>query len=110
MTGATVYGDEYEIACNWIAESKQERDDQGAEFVSRHIIFTEDPRPKYLDMIRLSGFGIAFMSGSSEEQSGSEVEYAGSEILSGSGWEEIRAKTSWDMALFNDSMDFKLVT
>lgn len=83
MSGATEYGPEFTIACNWIAESKQERDDQGAEFVSRHIIYTEDDRPKYLDMIRLG---------------------------ESSQWEEIRAKTGWDMEMFNDSMDFKLVT
>lgn len=83
MSGVTNYGPEYTIACNWIAESTQQRADDGAEFISRHVIYTEDARPKYLDMIRL---------GDSEE------------------WQEVRSKTSWDMNMFQDSMDFKLVT
>lgn len=81
--GAATYGTEYEIACTWIAESTQARDNTGAEFVGKHTIYTEDARPKYLDMIQLAGAGE---------------------------WEEIRSKTSYDMAMFNDTMDFKLVT
>ncbi len=81
--GGATYGEEYEIACNWIAEASQARDNSGAEFVGRHTIYTEDARPKYLDMIQLGGAGE---------------------------WEEIRSRTSWDMAMFNDTMDFKLVT
>ena len=81
--GAATYGTEYEIACTWIAESTQARDNTGAEFVGKHTIYTEDARPKYQDMIQLGGVGE---------------------------WEEIRSKTSYDMAMFNDTMDFKLVT
>jgi len=83
MTGETQYGDEYTIACTWTAEAAQERDDRGAEFVSRHQVFTEDDRPKYLDMIRLGDSGE---------------------------WEQIRSVTGWDMAMFSDTPDFKLVT
>lgn len=83
LTGETTYSEPYTIACNWIAESSQARSDDGAEFVSRHIIYTEDARPQYLDQILLEGATI---------------------------WEEIRAKTSWDMKMFNDTMDFKLTT
>ncbi len=83
QTGETVYGEEYEIACTWTAESQQERDNDGAEFVGRFTIYTEDDRPKYLDLIRLSG---------SDE------------------WQEIRSKTYWDMSFFGEAPDYRLVT
>lgn len=83
LTGVTVYGPEYEIACTWTAEATQQRDQNGAEFVSRYIFFTEDPRPKHLDMIRRSGHD---------------------------DWDEIRSSTQWDMAMFGDTPDYKLVT
>lgn len=91
MTGETVYGDPYDIACTWTAESKPERDAggmagaRGAEFISQHTIYTEDPRPKYLDQISFTG---------------------------SNGWEEIRSVTNWDMSSLGepDSPDFKLVT
>lgn len=89
MTGVTVYGPEYEIACGWVAEAKQEREtggqsgSRGAEFISQHIIYTEDPRPGYLDLILLSGR---------------------------TDWEQIRSATMWEMAAFNDTPDYKLVT
>lgn len=82
-TGKTTYGDEYEIACTWAAKSEQVRDENGAEFVSRHMIYTEDKRPKYLDMIMFDG---------------------------SDGWEEIRSVTNWDMSFFNEEPDFLLVT
>lgn len=83
LTGETLYGEEYDIACTWIGESKQERADDGAEFVSRHIFFTEDARPKYLDMIQRTGFD---------------------------DWEEIRSVTQWDMSFFAETPDYKLIT
>lgn len=91
LTGQTLYGDEFPIACTWTAESKPERDAggqagaRGAEFISQHVIFTEDKRPKYLDLITFDG---------------------------SNGWEEIRSKTTWDMSSMGepDSPDFKLVT
>lgn len=88
-TGVTVYGPSYEIACSWAAESKMERETggqggaRGAEFVSQHVIYTEDLRPKYLD----------------------EIEFDGS-----NGREQIRATTQWDMSPFADTPDRKLVT
>ncbi len=81
--GGASYGPEYEIACTWAAKAEQMRDATGAEFVSRSQIFTEDKRPKYLDMIRLNG---------SEE------------------WQEIRGVTEWDMSPFGEEPDFLLVT
>lgn len=83
MSGVTSYGAEYEIACTWTAKAEQMRDDNGAEFVSKHEIFTEDSRPKCLDLIKLNGFDR---------------------------WEEIRSKTGWDMSFFGETPDFKLVT
>lgn len=81
--GAAVYGEPYEIACNWIAKSQQMRNDRGHEFVSRNIIYTEDARPKYLDLIRLNG---------------------------DSEFQQIESVTGWDMNMFNTNMDFMLVT
>jgi len=81
--GGTSYGPEYTIACTWTAVSQQQRDDNGAEFVSRFEIFTEDARPKMLDMIQLEG----------------DAE-----------WQEIRSRTWWDMSFFGETPDYKLVT
>ncbi|WP_322997951.1 hypothetical protein [Castellaniella sp.] len=81
--GGVTYGPEYTIACTWAAVSQQERDDTGAEFVSRFEIFTEDGRPKMLDMIRLNG----------------DTE-----------WQEIRGRTWWDMSFFGETPDYRLVT
>lgn len=82
-SGARQYGEPYEIACNWIAEHRQERANDGQEFIGRHTFFTEDPRPKFMDQIRREGF---------------------------EDWEEIRSTTNWEMAMFNDTPDFRLVT
>ena len=82
-TQEITYGEEYEIACTWTAKSEQMTDADGKEFVSRHEIFTEDARPKYLDMIRLKGH---------------------------SNWEKIRSKTEWDMSPFGEAPDYKVVT
>lgn len=81
--GEAVYGEEYEIACTWTAKSEQMRDDKGQEFVSKNEIFTEDNRPKYLDMIMLNG---------------------------DDKWQEIRAVTGFDMSFFSETPDYKLVT
>ncbi len=83
MTGVTTYGTEFDIACTWTAEATQQRDQNGAEFVSRHVFFTEDARPKYLDMIKRGGHD---------------------------DWEEIRSVTQWDMSFFNDTPDYKVIT
>lgn len=88
-TGGITYGEEYEIACSWSADAKQFREAQAPagrseEFVSAYIIYTEDPRPKYRDMILIN--------------------------YPDAPWQEIRAHMNWDMAMFADSPDFKLVT
>lgn len=87
--GKATFGPSYEIACTWAAENKQETElggqqgAQGEEFVSRHTIWTEDPRPQY----------------------GDEIEFVGS-----NGRERIRARMNWDMSFFNEIPDFRLVT
>ncbi len=83
LTGAGVYGAEYTIACTWSAEASQQRGNDGAEFVARHVIYTEDLRPQFLDMIQFQG---------------------------SNGWEEIRSTTTWDMSPFSDVPDRKLIT
>lgn len=88
-TQQTIYGDEYQIACTWEAKNETVRDAggqsgaQGSEFISRHMIYTEDARPKYLDLIQFEG---------------------------SDGWEEIRSRTNWDMSFFGEEPDFLLVT
>ncbi len=83
--GTNTYGEPYAIACTWTAAAEQVRDQSGAEFVAKHLIFTEDKRPKYLDLIQLNGHA---------------------------DWEEIRAVTEWDMSSLGepDSPDFRLAT
>lgn len=85
--GTNTYGEPFEIACTWTAAAEQVRESTatGAEFVAKHLIFTEDKRPKYLDLIQLNGHP---------------------------GWEEIRAVTEWDMSSLDepDSPDFRLAT
>lgn len=83
FNGGVTYGEPFEIACTWITKSEQRQDEQGDEFVSRHVIYTEDPRPKYRDRITLSGAATA---------------------------EVIRAVTGYDMSFFGESPDFELVT
>lgn len=87
--GGAIYGPEYLIACTWSIEATQFRDSNGAEFVSRNIVYTEDLRPKRLDMIRLrsSVDPDAFTQ-----------------------WEEIRDRTEWDMSFFTEVPDVRLVT
>ncbi|WP_254413725.1 hypothetical protein [Vibrio furnissii] len=82
-TQQSIYGDEYEIACTWEAKSEQMRDSNGAEFVTKNIIYTEDSRPKHLDLIKLNGKD---------------------------NFEEIRDVTEWDMSFFGETPDYKVVT
>lgn len=81
--GVTTYGEEYTIACTWAAKSEQARDANGAEFICRHQIYTEDLRPKFLDLIQFNG---------------------------SNGWEEIRSVTQWDTSFFDEEPDVLLVT
>lgn len=85
LTGEITYGEEYDILCDYAIKSEQVIANDGAEFVSKHVIFCEDQRPKYLDMIKLPM---------------SET------------WEEIKAHGGWPMAAFDepDSPDFRMVT
>lgn len=82
-TGEITYGEEYTILCTWEANTEQARDNDGAEFVGRHIVYHEDPRPKYLDQIKLTGH---------------------------TEWEQIRSVTVYDMAMFGDLPDYRMVT
>lgn len=83
-TGETTFGAEYDIACGVIGATDQDRMTVGGqEMVAKHIIYTEDDRPKYLDHIKFEG---------------------------SDGWEEVRHKTFWEMAAFNDVPDYKLMT
>lgn len=83
--GNIVYGDEFTIACTWAAESTEMRDANGAEFVSRYIIWSEDARPKHRDLIKLN-------------------------TVAETGWQEIRDHMEWDLAMFKDVPDYRTVT
>jgi len=84
-SGGTTYGPEYTILCTWAAESKQMRDANGAEFVSNYIIWSEDARPKYRDLILLNTDALT-------------------------DWQEIRSHMEWDMLMFDDVPDYRTVT
>jgi hypothetical protein len=109
VTGVTVYGAPYPIACTWIAEARQMRSMDGAEFVSSHIVFTEDERPKFLDRIALAfdlpegGFDAGSFSVEDFDLNAFALDWGGVA-------EEIRAKTQYDMMMFADVPDYKLVT
>lgn len=87
--GKASYGDEYAIACTWGTDGKQERNvggqsgAGGAELVDGDTIYTEDPRPKRLDMIRLNGHD---------------------------DFQEIRGRVEYDMTPFGEIPDYKLTT
>lgn len=85
-TGVNSYGPEYVILCSVAAATAEDRGaggSNGIEFIARHVIYTEDARPKKLDMVQFEG---------------------------SDGWEEIRDRTMWEMAAFNDTPDYKLIT
>jgi len=79
------YGEEYEILCDYIGSSEQARSNDGAEFITRHTIYTEDKRPKFLDLILLPGTD---------------------------DWQEVRSHTEYPMGAFDepDSPDFRMFT
>ena len=89
MTGAILYGAEYDILCNVTAAVNEERLMGGAsgangnEAVATHVIYTEDGRPQKGDMIQ---------------------------FVESDGWQEILSRTFWDMTAFGDIPDYKLVT
>lgn len=83
--GDITYGEPYDIACTWAAESKQMRDATGAEFVSNYIIWSEDARPKHRDLILLNTLAVT-------------------------DWQEVRSHMEWDMNMFQDVPDFRTVT
>jgi hypothetical protein len=49
--GGVTYGTPYTIACGREGVSRQSRDQEGAEFVTRDVYYTGDNRPKFLDRI-----------------------------------------------------------
>lgn len=84
-TGDVLYGPEYTFACTWAAESKEMRDANGVEFVSRYVIWSEDARPKHRDLIKLN-------------------------TVAETDWQEVKDHMEWDMAMFNDVPDYRTVT
>ncbi len=91
VTGETLDGTPYTIACNVVATQNTDiRPSGGAasgidgdEWIGRHTIYTEDPRPRKGDMIEFDG---------------------------SDGQQIIRDRTMWDMTMFDDVPDYKLET
>lgn len=52
-SGAVAYGTPYTIMCGFEGVSRQSRDQDGAEFVTKDIYYTGDERPAFLDRIVL---------------------------------------------------------
>ncbi|MNJ41697.1 hypothetical protein D3C77_366290 [compost metagenome] len=88
--GGATYGTPYTILCGWAAKNQQARDNDGAEFTSASTIWTEDDRPQYLDRI---AFGDTT-----------------AQTWDAAASEEIRSRTFWEMAAFNDVPDYMLLT
>lgn len=84
--GESTFGPEFTIACTWGTNGKQERNaagSSGAELTDADVIYTEDPRPKRLDRIRLNGY---------------------------TEFQEIRERVQWDMSFFGETPDYRLTT
>lgn len=87
--GGVTYGEPYPIKCTWTANGTQGQGvrsattPMGLQFVVKHMIYCEDARPKYLDMVQLNGHAE---------------------------WEEIKSHTEWDMSPFKDSPDYLCIT
>jgi len=84
-TNEVEYGEPYTIACTWRAESKEMAAADGTEFVSTYLIWSEDPRPKHLDLIKLN-------------------------TVTETDWQEIRSHQEDDMSFFGELPDYVTVT
>lgn len=51
MTQENIYGEPYEIRCDFLGGPVMARSNDGEEFIGTYKVWTEDPRPKYLDWI-----------------------------------------------------------
>lgn len=85
FNGGVTFGAPFTIACTWTAKAELRKDPNGSEFITRNIVWTEDPRPKFRDKIQLAGDSRGY---------------------------EIRGLVSYDMSPFGeaDSPDFELAT
>ena len=81
--GGATYGAEFDIRCTWSAtkEPRTETGGDGQEFVVSHYIYTDDPRVKYLDQIKV-----------------------------GDRWETVRRVDSWDVSAFGEQADYRIAS
>lgn len=93
LQGSDTFGTPYTIACGYAAKHEQRRDQEGAEFVSNYIYWTEDQRPKYKDRIATG------------DQSG--LDWGDAENA-----DEIRSRLLYEMSAFGeaDFPDLELTT
>lgn len=88
-TQKILYGEPYEIACTWEAKNMQvlvatgSQSTARSEYTSKYAVYTEDPRPKYQDLIQLDG----------QDE-----------------WQTVLQVTEWDMSFFGETKDFMVVT
>lgn len=85
-----ILGEKYTIKCSWQEKSETRMSpESGEEFVSSRIYSTEDPRPKFGDMIRPI-----------------------SDLVDGEDWQRIKTKDTYPMTAFGkrEKPDFGLVT
>jgi hypothetical protein len=79
LNGGNQWGEPYQIACTWIADTKVMKDNGGKEFVSSCAYFHEDARVKHGDRIAKGVYSDANPVGLAEE---------------------IKAHRDWDMSMF----------
>jgi len=81
--GKSIYGEEFEIKCTWSAAKEEKRNNSqlGLEIVTKFEIFTEDDRPKKLDLIKIATSDV---------------------------WEEVVNRIEFDMSFFNEAPDYKI--
>lgn len=89
-TGKKLYGEPYEIACTWAIDGLQRESGQGgggvlsgSERVITNVIYTEDLRPKELDLISLAD---------------------------SNSFNEIKKRVEYDMSFFDEIPDVVLTT
>lgn len=82
-SGTEVAGEEYTVDGTWqVSEAVAPiLGGDGKEFVPRHTVFTNDPKPKYLHKIKI-----------------------------GDEWETVMAVQSWDRSMFGEPPTYKLET
>lgn len=54
-TKQRIYGDVYTIDCTWKTKAEARTDSEGLQYITRAIVYHQDPRVKRLDLIKTNG-------------------------------------------------------